>query len=368
MNWHKSIDSANKKEYTIFALEEKECKEVTRMLTDRQKLILKAIIEEYIDTNEPVGSKGLTDKPYLNYSSATLRYDMQYLEESGYLEKTHTSSGRIPSHTGYKYYVEHLITRDNELLNELKDFDKILEDKNLSREDALKKVVDLLSDKTGYMSVINGSAANYSLVKKLEIVPLCKNEALLLVVTSNGGVESQVIQIPDYVKTDDLLKLIDMFDNAMYDRPVYEIRDVLSKEASKPRIRKIVDFRDDILNFIIKCFSRFQNADYYTSGLSKIFNQPEFHEHQKMQKFINLVEDGFLADLLNEFSLGLTIRIGIDSVNHSLKDCAIISIPYIINDDAYGTLAILGPVRMDYKKVIPTLEYVAKNMTKLYDR
>ncbi len=338
------------------------------MLTDRQKLILKAIIEEYIATNEPVGSKVLTDKPYLNYSSATLRYDMQFLEENGYLEKTHTSSGRIPSHTGYKYYVEHLITRDDELLTELKDFDEIIENKDLSREEALKKVVDMLSDKTGYMAVINGSAANYALVKKLEIVPLGKNEALLLVVTSNGGVESQLIQIPEYVNSDDLLKLIDMFDNAMYDNPVYEIRDILSKEASKPRIRKIVDFRDDILNFIIKCFSRFQNSDYYTSGLSKIFNQPEFHEHQKMQKFIDIVDQGVLSSLLSEFSLGLTIRIGIDNVNHTLKDCAVISIPYIINDDAYGTLAIVGPVRMDYKRVIPTLEYVAKSMSKLYDR
>ncbi|MGM9971274.1 MAG: heat-inducible transcriptional repressor HrcA [Anaeroplasmataceae bacterium] len=338
------------------------------MLTDRQKLILKAIIEEYIATNEPVGSKGLTDKPYLNYSSATLRYDMQYLEESGYLEKTHTSSGRIPSQIGYKYYVEHLITRDDDLLSELKEFDEILMDRELSLEDALKKVVDLLSDKTGYMAVVNGSAANYALVKKLEIVPLGKNEALMLVVTSNGVVESQVIQIPEYVNTDDLLKLIDMFDNAMYDHPVYEIRNVLSKEASKPRIRKMVDFRDDILNFIIKCFSRFQNSDYYTSGLSKIFNQPEFHEHQKMQKFIDVVDQGVLSSLLNEFSLGLTIRMGIDNANHALKDCAIISIPYIINDDAYGTLAVIGPVRMNYKRVIPTLEYVAKSMSKLYDR
>lgn len=335
------------------------------MLTDRQKLILKAIIEEYITSNEPVGSKVLTDKPYLNYSSATIRYDMQYLEESGYLEKTHTSSGRIPSRMGFSYYVEHLITRDDSLLNELKDFDEILSDRFLSKEESLKKVIDMISEKTNYMSVINGSAANYAVIKKMEIVPLSKNEALLLVVTSNGEVESQIIQIPDYANLDDLLKLIDMFDNAMYDHPVYEIRDVLSKEASKPRIRKIVDFRDDVLNFIIKCFSRFQNSDYYSSGLSKLFNQPEFHEHYKMQKFIDIIDQGVLSSMLSEFQTGLTIRMGIENI---LEDCAIVSIPYIINDDAYGTLAIIGPVRMDYKRVIPMLEYVAKSMSKLYNR
>lgn len=338
------------------------------MLTDRQKLILKAIIEEYIETNEPVGSKILTDKPYLNFSSATLRYDMQYLEENGYLEKTHTSSGRIPSQVGYRYYVEHLITRDDSILEDLKEFDLIFDDKNLTKDETLKKVIELLSNKTGHLSILCGSSSDYAVVKKMEIVPLSSNEALLLVVTSNGQIQSQIIVIPEYVNLDDLLRLIDNFDNAMYDRKVYEIREVLFKEASKPRIRKLVDFKDDILNFIIKCFSRFQNSDYYSSGLAKVFNHPEFQEHKNIQGFIDLVEEGILIDVIKESSNGLTIRIGADNMEESLSSCAIISVPYIINDDAYGSLAVIGPVRMDYKKVIPMLEYVAKSMIKLYNR
>ena len=338
------------------------------MLTDRQKLILKAIIEEYIETNEPVGSKGLTDKPYLHFSSATIRYDMQYLEETGYLEKTHTSSGRVPSHKGYKYYVEHLITRDDSIIEVFKSFDEIFEDIELSRPEALKKIVDLFSAKTGYLTIINGSAANYATVKKLEIVPIASDVALLLVVTSNGSVQSETIQVPPYVKMDDLVKLIDMFDNAMYDRPVYEIREVLSKEVSKPRIRQMVDFRDDILNFIIKCFFKFQNTDYYSSGLSKMINQPEFQEYRSIQKIIDVIDRGIIADALSEKTHGLTIRIGIDNNNQALRDCSIVSIPYIINDDTYGTLAVVGPVRLDYRKVIPMLEYVAKSMSKLYDK
>ena len=102
------------------------------MLSDRQKLILKAIIEEYVTSNEPVGSKSLTNKPYLDFSSATIRYDMQYLEENGYLEKTHTSSGRIPSQNGYRYYVDHLIIRDDDVTQYFKYVDEILDDKNLS--------------------------------------------------------------------------------------------------------------------------------------------------------------------------------------------------------------------------------------------
>lgn len=338
------------------------------MLSDRQKLILKAIIEEYIESNEPVGSKILTEKPYLNFSSATIRYDMQYLEESGYLEKTHTSSGRIPAEKGYKYYVEHLITRDSDILESFKELDEIFDDKFLTREEASDKVVNRLSEMIDYMTVINGSSANYATVKKMEIVPLDGFETLLLIVTSNGQVQSQRITIPEYYKVEDLLKIIDMFDNAMYDRPVYEIREVLSKEAAKPRIRKIVDFHDDILNFVIKCFTRFQNADYYSSGLSKIFNQPEFQDFKSMQKVISVLDEGILIDMLNESADGLMVRIGSDNNIENLRQCAIVSIPYMIKDEAYGTLAVVGPIRMQYKVVIPLLEYVAKSMVKLYNR
>ena len=126
------------------------------MLSDRQKLILKAIIEDYVTSNEPVGSKALTEKPYLDFSSATIRYDMQDLEEKGYLEKTHTSSGRIPSQTGYRYYVDHLIIRDEQVLEYFKYLDEILDNKKLAKEDALKKLADFLSELTGYYTIILG--------------------------------------------------------------------------------------------------------------------------------------------------------------------------------------------------------------------
>ena len=119
------------------------------MLSDRQKLILKAIIEEYVISNEPVGSKVLTGKPFLDYSSATIRYDMQSLEEDGYLEKTHTSSGRVPSEVGYRYYIDHLLTRDDEVSKYFNYIDEILDNENLTKEEALKKVTDFLSELTG---------------------------------------------------------------------------------------------------------------------------------------------------------------------------------------------------------------------------
>lgn len=337
------------------------------MLSDRQKLILKAIIEEYVSTNEPVGSKALTNKPYLDFSSATIRYDMQHLEENGYLEKTHTSSGRIPSQVGYRYYVDHLIIRNEEVVEYFKYVDEILDNKLITKEEALKKLTDFLSELTGYYSAIVGASNDYAKVMKMEIVPLSDSEAVLLIVTSNGAVQSQKISIPNGYNMDDLLRIIQMFDNAMYDHSIYEIRDILSKEAAKPRIRQMVDFRDDILNFMIKGFSRFLNAETYDSGLSKLFNQPEFQDHQKMQKILKAIDNNTLQSLAS-IKGGLKIYVGYENNCDGLEECSIVTVPYYIGDNEYGTLVLVGPTRMNYRGVIPLLEYVAKSMSKLYNR
>ena len=338
------------------------------MLTDRQKLILKAIIEEYVNSNEPVGSKSLTTKPYLDFSPATIRYEMQHLEEDGYLEKTHTSSGRIPSEEGYRYYVDHLIIRDSEVEEYFKYVDEILSNPYLTREDVLKKIADFLSELTGYYSAVIGSSNDFAKIMKMEIVPLGTEEAVLLIVTNSGAVQSQKISIPKGYNMDDLLRIIQMFDNAMYDHSIYEIRDILSKEASKPRIRQMVDFRDDILNFMIKGFSRFSNAESFESGLSRLFNQPEFQDYQIMQKILKAIDSEVMKNFVQKKNGSLKVHIGTENLCDGLDSCSIITIPYFIDDNEYGTILLVGPKRMNYRGVIPLLEYVAKSMTKLYNR
>ncbi len=337
------------------------------MLSDRQKLILKAIIEDYVSNNEPVGSKALTEKPYLDFSSATIRYDMQDLEENGYLEKTHTSSGRIPSEAGYRYYVDNLIIRDDAVLEYFKYLDEIFDDKNLSKEDALQKLAHFLSELTGYYSIILGSSADFAKVLKMEIVPLSNKEAVMLIVTNTGQVQSQRITIPDGYNQDDLLRIIQLFDNAMYDHSVFEIKEILSKEAAKPRIRQMVDFRDDMLNFMIKGFTRFSNTETYEAGLSLLFNQPEFQDYQIMQKILRAIDADAIRDFAQIGNNNLKVYIGRENTK-GLDNCSIVTIPYYIGDNEYGTLIIVGPTRMNYRGVIPLLEYVAKSMPKLYNR
>jgi heat-inducible transcriptional repressor len=202
---------------------------------------------------------------------------------------------------------------------------------------------------------------------KMEIVPLAEKEAVLLIVTNNGAVQSQKIAIPSGYNMDDLLKIIQMFDNAMYDHSISEIREILSKEAAKPRIREMVSFRDDILNFMIKGFSRFLTADSYDSGLSKLFNQPEFQDYHSMQKILNAIDNDIVKEF-NSSEAGIKIHIGTENLCDGLEECSIITMPFSINENVAGSIILVGPTRMNYRATVPLLEYVAKSMKKLDKR
>ena len=183
-------------------------------LSNRQKLVLKAIIEEYVSSGEPVGSKVLTEKPYLDFSSATLRNDMAYLEEIGLLEKTHTSSGRVPSELGYRYYVEHLVTRDYDVVNQFPLIDKIFNDQSLNKGEMIKKAIDLLSSLTNYMTVASENRFDNTRIAKLDLVQISEYEALLLIVTNQAKVETKQIRIPQ-MGIKEFKKVIDAFDKAL---------------------------------------------------------------------------------------------------------------------------------------------------------
>jgi len=336
------------------------------LLSDRQKLILKAVVEDYAKKVAPVGSRALLLKPYLKVSSATIRSDMATLEELGYLLKTHTSSGRIPSTIGYQYYVEHLMNRNENVSKYFTEIDKIFNNIDKENEDIIKEAVEKLAELTNQYVVVLGTSANFANVKKMEVVPLTDEEAVLLIVTDMGQVQSQVIKLPNYVKMDDLLKTMDMFDNAMYDRSISEIKETLMKEAMKPRIRKIVNFKDDILYFLIKGFSRFQNTESYSAGLSNLISQPEFQNHESVQNILRMVDEETLKNLLNNQAGGLTINIGANTGSDYLTECTVVTAPYYFDENGYGCIAVVGPSRMAYSEIIPLVEYVANSISKLF--
>jgi heat-inducible transcriptional repressor len=334
-------------------------------LSNRQKLILKAIIEEYVSSGEPVGSKVLTAKPYLEFSSATIRADMAYLEMLGLLEKTHTSSGRIPSVSGYKYYVEHLVTRDYEVVNDFPLIDKIFNDETLNKEQMIKKAIDLLSDLTNYMTLASENNYEHIRIAKLDLVQISDFDALLLIITSTAKVETRQIKIPK-MGFAEFKKVIDAFDKALHNCYVSEIKYILKSENVANIISQYIDYQDEILRTFEVAFSSLNQTKTFHSGIDTIFEIPEFRDVDKIKEIITAVNNESINSLIVKPSRGLSVRIGQENNISVMNDCSIVSVPYQIGDDEGGMIAVIGPTRMEYNRVIPLLEYIAKNMSKLF--
>ena len=334
-------------------------------LSNRQKLILKAIIEEYVATGEPVGSKVLTEKPYLDFSSATLRADMALLEMVGLLEKTHTSSGRVPSEAGYKYYVEHLVTRDYDVVNQFPLIDKIFQDETLNKEQMIKKAIDLLSNLTNYMTVASESSFDRTKIAKLDLVQITEDEALLLIVTNAAKVETKQIKIPK-MGFAEFKKVISVFDKALHNCYVREVKYILQSEDVANIISQYIDYQDEILKTFELAFNDFAQAKTFRSGIDTIFEIPEFRDVDKIREIMMAINDKKIDSLISAPTNGLSVRIGQENKIRVMSDCAVISVPYQIGDEEGGTIAVIGPTRMEYNRVIPLLEYIAKNMSKLF--
>jgi len=337
------------------------------MITSRQKLILKAIIETYVKDAQPVGSKALTQMPYLNFSSATLRYDMAQLEDLGYLEKTHTSSGRVPSEMGYRYYVEHLVTRDSEVVDKFPLIDEIFFKNKLGREQAVEEAIHLLSELTNYTAMAVGPTHQMSTIKKIDFIPLGEHDAVILIVTDQGHVQHQNITIPDTMKINDLKEVIKTLDDLLRDRLITEAKDILEAEFAKTEIESFIEYQAQLVHSFIHAFSKFAEENFYLSGVTNVFEQPEFHNVRHIKNFVEMLDRRELVKLIGDHE-GLSIRFGSDLQLIPMENCTMISIPYRISDLEHGTIAVLGPTRMDYSKVIPLVEYIASNIGKLYKK
>lgn len=337
------------------------------MLTNRQKLILKAIVEEYVNTANPVASFDLMAKPYLNFSSATLRAEMAILEQLGLIEKPHTSSGRVPTSMGYKYYVENLVTRDSEVASQFPLIDQIFQQHDMMKEEAIKEAMNLLSKLTNYTSMALGADYRSELVKKMDFIPVSEKEAVILIVTNQGHVSNQMIKIPEGLNSEELKKVVKILDEVLRNKPLADVERILNDEFARFQVKDLMDYHDQLLNTFVNAFSKFYKDNYYLSGMSNVFGQPEFNDVNKLKKFMEAFEEGEVMRLVGNTN-GLTVRIGSENKILAMDDCTIISVPYRIDDEKIGTIAVIGPTRMEYKKVIPLVEYIAGNMTKLYKK
>lgn len=331
------------------------------MLTERKSLILKTIIEEFVNSAEPVGSKGEIWES-LNCSSATIRNEMAALEEMGFLEKTHTSSGRIPSETGYRYYVDEILKINQPKDSNYPKVDEILGSYILGNDDVINRALSMISELTNYTSMILGPSNARSLVKKIELVKIAPNEALIIIITDTGHVEKRKLFL-DGLQMTDLQNVVRILNGFLVNVPVGDISKKLAYELNSIELKEYLKYHQTLLEAFMRAFSKFNEEQRFLSGQYNLLYEPEFNDISKVRAFIEAIDKEEIFSIIDKNSKGITVKIGSENRLQYMEDCAIISVPYQVPTGEIGTIAVVGPKRMNYKKVIPLLEYIAMNMS-----
>lgn len=335
------------------------------VLTERQEMVFKLIVDEYVRTAEPVGSRSLSK--YMDVSPATIRNEMSDLEELGFLEKTHTSSGRIPSEQGYRYYIEKILKDIDDDTEGFFEFEKLFENRDIQRDEMIKEAINLLSQATNCTAISLGPNAYHSKVKKVQLIPLRDTQALILVITNLGYVESKQIMISEDMEMQELIKVIDLLNELLVDTPIAKVSEKLHYEIQHNRIKELLKYRDTIVDSFIEAFSKFAQTKYYLTGSSNMLYQPEFNDISKLREFINTIENNEIFKLVETNADGVSVKIGTENMVTSMQDCTVVSANYQTEEGEQGTISVVGPTRMEYRKVIPLIRYLVKHITKLYD-
>ena len=329
-------------------------------MDERQKELLKEIVESYIKNIKPVGSKGLCDK--FNLSSATIRNEMAYLEQLGYLEKNHVSSGRIPSEKGYKYYVENLM-RPKELNGEeMLKLQTIFHNQELQISDTIQECMQIISEITNYTSVVLGKNSKENTLRQVSIVPLDNNQIIALVCTDKGVVENKTFTIPINIYIDELVKTSEIINKLLIGTPIDEVSERLELEI-KPIISKRIKQYEAVYEIFYDAFNDFtkNTTNIFFSGKSNMLKQPEYDNVEEVKNIINKFEDENLVKSIESKSDGINVYIG-DETEFD-PNVTVVKTHYNLNGEE-GTIAIVGPKRMEYDKVFGLLEYINKELDK----
>lgn len=325
------------------------------ILTSRQEKILELIVLEYVKTVNPVGSKHICDE--LNCSSATVRSEMSTLEDYGYLEKTHISSGRVPSEKGYRYYVDNLMKQEELNGNDMMNLQIIFNNNKLALTDCIKKSLEIISDITDYTTVVLGNKSSDNYLKKVEALPIEDNKMLTIVITDKGFVEHKKVDINN-ISLDEIQKTVELINKLLIGTPIDEVRKKLELEI-KPIINKYVKQHEVIYNAFYDVFNDFTSKNVSFVGKNNMLKQPEFNNVDKIKKIFDKLESPEVIDFIEEDKNDVNVYIGKETKLDD--DVTIIKTKYKL-DGEEGTIAIIGPKRMEYNRVVNMLEFVKENL------
>ncbi len=325
------------------------------MLTQRQESILKLIVMEYIKLAKPVGSKLICKE--LNCSSATVRNEMMLLEEMGLLEKTHTSSGRVPSEKGYRYYVDNLMELKKLSGEDVYKLQTVFNNSQLELSDVLTKSLEIIADITSYTSVVLDAKSHDNKLKEISVVPVNSEILVVIVVTDQGYVEHKNIELKG-VSLEEVSKTVKLINELIVGTPIDEISAKLEFEI-KPVIAKYVKQHELLYNAFYDVFTDISSKNVSVVGKNNILKHQEFGNVDKIKSLFSKLEDRNLLENIEETNNDINIYIGHE--NKMSPDVTVIKTNYKTSKDE-GTIAIIGPKRMDYDKVVNLLDYIKKQI------
>ncbi len=338
-------------------------------LSERKKKILRAIIDDYIASAEPVGSSHILQNYDLGVSSATIRNEMASLEEAGYLEKPHTSAGRVPSYLGYRVYVDQLMNEYRLSMAEINQISVALKRKYLELRNTIDTISDVISALTDYTAIYTTPTSSALLITNIKLIPVDDKSFVALVVASDGSVKNRTIRISKEYSQD----VLDKLSNYLNHRFSHcEIRDFDPIALAKEKLLIPVEdaIIDPVFDFLSDLQKQSETVDVVLNGTTNIFKHPEFNDIGRTKDFLNFLTKGnkqMIKNLLSETGDTTSVIIGNENPVLKDKDISLVVSNYTLGGGLKGKLAIIGPTRMDYAKVISTVDYLTACINDILD-
>ncbi len=339
-------------------------------LTDRQHIILKAIIQNYLETGEPVGSRTLSKSTDLNLSSATIRNEMADLEDMGYIFQPHTSAGRIPSDKGYRLYVDMLMADKEQELSDLKN---VVLEKSDKVDKVLKQAARVLANNTNYATMISAPINHKNTLKFIQLSQVDPSQIVAVIVMTGNVIKNKIIEVDEELGNETMLKLNMLLNTSLNGMSIEEINlGLIARLKDQAGIHsKVIS---DVLDAVADIIHVEDDMEIYTCGATNIFKYPELSDKQSAQEIISAFEEKQqLAELVtetlsNEENTGIQVYIGDETPVKTMKDCSVVTATYELGEGMRGTIGIIGPKRMDYEHVMKTLQTLKNELDTLNRR
>ena len=331
-------------------------------LSERKMRILKTLIDDYIQTAQPVGSRTISKKHELGLSSATIRNEMADLEEMGFITQPHTSAGRVPSDKGYRLYVDHLMQAHILAMEDIKQIKNAIELRMNEINTLIVRASDIISIITGYTSIALSPNLTKAVLKTIQIIPVDERKALIIVVTGGGTVKNQLIRFEEDIPGDALVKMTNYLQGKMNGLLIEKIKFPVTSEVCQE-----IGFNEStagcILNGLVSCLQGIEKSELIMNGTTNLLNHPEFNDLIKAKEVFDLLNEQEIIKTVMNAAIekhDLNVMIGKENQLEPMHDCSLITATYSLGETDVGALGVIGPTRMSYARVVSAMKYMKK--------